>query len=440
MSIAQGVQTVFAAITPFFKINWPIIFFAIAWPITRSLWIYWRNRTFETSLKYKLLELKMPREITRSPRSMDQFFHAIAGMGNWRGHLGEKYLLGEMTIWFTFEIVSLGGEIHFYAQIYEPYVPIVKAALFAAYPEVEIVPVVEDYTEKWVPHSILDLELQGKDLYANGFVLSKDPAFPIKTYMQFESSTEEYQVDPMAAFMEAMASIRPEEFIGVQYVISPLFLSWGEQYQHIVDDLRTPKIAKGSAAHGASGDDLALALKTSLLQKSPGQTDILKAVERNLSKPAFDTNIKLLYISPKNLFSDRVPRRAIKGAFNQYNAADLNAMVFNDGMNTKPGWFDPPYVFKRTRRRARKNRMLHLWREREPGIHEFSGQFIASHTFNWWNSANTILTSEILATLFHPPTTLVVTGPLTQRVESRKMGAPAGLPIYADESVLDKFK
>jgi hypothetical protein len=81
-----------------------------------------------------------------------------------------------------------------------------------------------------------------------------------------------------------------------------------------------------------------------------------------------------------------------------------------------------------------------LWIERELGIHEWMGKKLADHIFNWWGSRTDILSSESLATLYHPPTTLVVTAPHTQRVESRKMGAPAGLPIYADESILDKFK
>ncbi len=438
MWFSNALDAALPVIISFLKAIWPAALFFFLFPVVRSLWVYWRNRTFEVSLNYKFLEMKMPREITRSPRSMDQFFHAISGMGNWAGHIGEKYGLGEITIWWTFEVVSLGGEIHFYARVFDQYVSIFKGAMYATYPEVEIVEA-EDYVPKWIPHNILELELAGKDLYANEFVFAKDPAYPIKTYQQFESSTEEYQVDPMAVFMEALAAVGPQEFVGIQYNIAPAGLNWGHQYEHIVEKLRTPQVAKG-AGHGAAAEDLAATLKMSLLQKSPGQTDILKAVERNLSKPAFDTNIRILYVAPRKIFSDRVPRRAIKGSFAQYNAADLNSLVFNDRMNTKPGWFDPPFIFKRTRRRARKNRNLHLWIERELGIHEWMGQWLSGHTFNKWGSRSDILTSEVLATLFHPPTILVTTGPLTQRVESRKMGAPAGLPIYADESVLDKFK
>lgn len=434
--LAAFLDNALPIVREFLYYTWPAFLFFGLFPVVQSIWVYWRNRVFEASLKWKFLELKMPREVLRTPRSMDQFFHAIAGMRNSAGHLEEKYMLGEITIWFTLEIVSLGGEIHFYARVFDQYVGIFKGAMYAAYPEVEVVEA-EDYVHKWVPHTVLDMELEGKDLYANEFVLAKEPAYPIKTYLQFETNVEEQQVDPMGAFLEALASIGPQEFAGLQYNIAPLGLGWGSHYAKLVEKLRTPQEA--SSAHASALDPESI-VRAVMLQKSPGQTDILKAVERNLSKPAFDCRIHLLYIAPKKVFSDRVPRRALRGAFAQYNAGDLNSLVFNDRMNTKPGYYDAPYVFKRTRRRARKNRNLHLWIERELGIHEWMGKKLSDHIFNWWGSRTDILSTESLATLYHPPTTLVVTAPHTQRVESRKMGAPAGLPIYADESILDKFK
>jgi hypothetical protein len=50
------------------------------------------------------------------------------------------------------------------------------------------------------------------------------------------------------------------------------------------------------------------------------------------------------------------------------------------------------------------------------------------------------LNTESLATLFHPPTRMVLTAPHIERVESRKSGAPAGLAVYGEESDIEKFK
>ena len=58
--------------------------------------------------------------------------------------------------------------------------------------------------------------------------------------------------------------------------------------------------------------------------------------------------------------------------------------------------------------------------------------------FNWgWRPrrfSNMVLNTEELATIYHPPTYIVLTGPLIKRVEARKTGPPAGLPIYGEGS------
>src|SRR5689334_3772744 len=77
MSFSSTLHSIWAFLWPFLKAIAPAVLFLLLFAIVRSLWLYWRNRIFESSLTFKLVELKMPREITRSPRSMDQFFHAV---------------------------------------------------------------------------------------------------------------------------------------------------------------------------------------------------------------------------------------------------------------------------------------------------------------------------------------------------------------------------
>ena len=43
------------------------------------------------------------------------------------------------------------------------------------------------------------------------------------------------------------------------------------------------------------------------------------------------------------------------------------------------------------------------------------------------------LNAEELATLYHLPTVLVLTGPMMKSEEARRVGPPAGLPIYMEE-------
>jgi len=422
----------------FIYATWWFWLFFILFAVARSTWMFWKNMFFEHDFSKGtiFLEMKIPRETLRSPRSMDQFFQAIAALRNSAGDLGEKYLDGEVTRWYTFEMCTFSGEIHFYMRVPKKQKMLVEAAMFSYYPEVEL-EVVEDYTRR-LPHHIFDIDSQNLDMWGTEMVLTKEGGYPLKTYLEFESPDEIHQVDPIAAFMENLGKARKGEFIGIQINASPEGFDWGRQYEHIVDELRTPKTIGNS--HGKSADPAEI-IKAVTLQKSPGQTQTLESIERNLAKPGFKCVIRFIYIAPKNIFYDSFARRAIKGAFNQYGAADLNSFTDNKGMSTKIRPWNWPFVFAGLRNKGRKQRVLHSYMEREHETHEWMGKVLTSHLFNWNTHSKTCtMSSEGLASLFHPPMNLVTTAPHTQRVASKKQGAPAGLPIYADESVLDKYK
>lgn len=442
LSFVQIVSLIGTYLGQFFAATWWAWAFLVIFPTARSTWLYWKQTMFEHAFLHDtiFLEMKIPRETLRSPRSMDQLFQAIAALRNAAGDLGEKYLDGEVTRWYTFEMVSFGGEIHFYMRVPKKQRPLVEAAFFSYYPEVEIAEA-EDYVKK-LPHHARELDSQHLDMWATEMILTKEDGYPLKTYVDFESPDEIHQVDPMAAFMENLGKVRKGEFMGIQFNLAPEGFDWGHHYEHIVENLRSPKMAK-SAGHtkGGSEAELATALRMSMLQKSPGQTQVLEAVERNLSKPAFFSMIRLVYISPQNIFYDSFARRAIKGAFNQYGAGDLNSFTDNKGISTKVRPWNFPFLFPNLRRLGRRQRVLQNYMHREHFIHEWTGRILTSHFTNWnFHSRANVISSEGLASLFHPPTQLVTTAPLTKRVESKKTGAPAGLPIYAEEEVLDKFK
>lgn len=425
-------------ILDFIQATWWFWLFFILFPVSKSTYLYWKNTMMEKEWldKAVFLEMKIPRETLRSPRSMDQFFQAVVALRNAEGDLGEKYLDGETTRWYTFELVSFSGELHFYMRVHKKQRMLLEAAMFSYYPEIEITEV-EDYTRR-LPHHILDVKAQNLDLWGSEMVLNREGGWPINTYIEFENMEEAHQVDPMSAFIENMGKARKGEFIGVQYNCAPKSLDWGNDYEYIVEGLRTPQEAK---SHGKKSLDPNEIVKAAMLQKSPGQTDVLKTVERNLSKPAFDVVIRFMYISPKNIFYDSFARRAIRGSFNQFGSADLNFFALNNNTSTRVRPWVWPFMFPKWRNQARQQRILHNYLEREHVIHQWMGKLLTSHILSWnFFTESVILSTEAMASLYHPPTLLITTAPHTQRVESKKQGAPAGLPIYADESMLDKYK
>ncbi len=438
ISLGAVFSSIMHYIGAFIAATWWFWLFFIVFPVAKSTYLYWKNVFMEHEWlsKAALVEMKIPREVLRSPRSMDQFFQAVAALRNAEGDLGEKYMEGETTRWYTFEMVSFSGEIHFYIRVHKKQKMLMEAAMFSYYPEVEMIDV-EDYTRR-LPHHILDLKAQNLDLWGSEMVLNKIGGWPINTYIEFENMDEVHQVDPMSAFIENLGKARKGEFIGVQYNCAPLGLDWGKDYEYIVEGLRTPQEAKGSGKKSLDPNEI---VKAAMLQKSPGQTDVLKVVERNLSKPAFRVVIRFIYISPKNLFYDSFARRAIRGSFNQFGAADLNFFALNNDTSTRVRPWVWPFMFPKWRNQARQQRILQNYLEREHEIHQWMGKLLSSHILSWnFATEAVILSTEAMASLFHPPTALITTAPHAQRVESKKVGAPAGLPIYADESVLDKYK
>ncbi len=442
LTFGGALEAIWGFILSFLAATWWFWSFFIVFHMARSSWLYWRQRLYEEDMKWVFLEMKIPREILKGPRSMDQLFQGIAALRNAAGDLGEKYIDGEITKWYSFEMCSFGGEVHFYMRVLKNQRPLVEAAFYSYYPEVEIEEV-PDYINK-LPHNLADMKIQGLDLWGTEMVLVRDFTFPIKSYQVFEDPDEMNQFDPISVFIENLAKAKKGEFVGIQYNIAPMDRAWGRQkhFQDMLDELREPKFSKTQTSHGPQKEgDLPVALKSALLQKTPGQTDVLKAVEAHLAKPAFKAVVRFIYISPKNIFYDPFARRAIKGSFNQYGASDLNWFDDNKKMSTKVRFWHPPFIFPYMRYQARQQRILHTYLDRDFGIEPFMGKLLTSHFFNWnFASREIVLGAESLAGLYHPPSNLVLTAPHSQRIESKKMGAPAGLPIYGDDEMLENFK
>ena len=61
----------------------------------------------------------------------------------------------------------------------------------------------------------------------------------------------------------------------------------------------------------------------------------------------------------------------------------------------------------------------------------FLGQLFSSALLSWdFQRKTPVLNTEELATIYHLPTHEVLTSPMIERVESKTLGAPAGLPIF----------
>jgi hypothetical protein len=171
--------------------------------------------------------------------AMEQVLAAIHSLRNIPGNPQEKWMTGEVTLWYSLELVSIGGAIHFYVRSYRKQQPLIEAAFFAYYPDIEVVEV-EDYV-KQLPENVTELYESGYDLWGIELILNKDDAYPIKSYLDFEAPEEEKQFDPMSHFLEVLGKVKREETVAIQIVIAPAGAKWREEGERLIEELSTKK-------------------------------------------------------------------------------------------------------------------------------------------------------------------------------------------------------
>lgn len=423
--------TLFYYIYIFFRETWWFFLFIILIIIFRSTWLYWRQLIYKQTKKYVLLEIQIPREISKNPRGMEQVLKALWGLRNWAEDFGEKYLKGEITRWFSLEMVSFGGEVHFYIRAFSKQKELVVAAILSYYPDIEIVEV-DDYIDV-LPKNYSELCQKGLDLWGSEMILTRPGAYPIKMYTELEDKEEEKTFDSMSTFLEVLGGVKSDEVVGIQINIAPGSPDWGKKWRGLIEDLQKPKHV---SIKGAKEDQA----KTEKLPSTPGEKEALKAIEENLSDLAFDSIVRFIYLSPQAIFYDSFARRGIIGAFSQYAALNHNSFRQNHKMSTRVRIWVWPFLFPRLRNKLRKDRLLYLYHTREMPEHTFMGRLLTSHPLSWNFHSKTIkLTVKAVATIFHPPTKVVLTTPHMKRVESRKAAPEIGLKIFGEKGALKKF-
>lgn len=419
----------------FVRWSWLIIFFVLLVTVP-AFWLAYVQERFRRQHKYVLLEFRLPRLVTQSPRAMEQAFTAINALRNNPDNWQEKWLDGEITLHYSFEVASFGGEVHFYVWIPEIRRNMVEAALYASYPDLELTEV-QDYARR-LPPTYDELNASGYQLFGNELKLSKDDVYPIRSYMDFEASIEEKEVDPIAGLIEILGVIKPQEQLWLQIIAQPLAFSWDikgftDAGVKEVDRIKErARFVRDPATRQPIRDpETGFPL---LSMPSPGETEAMKGIDRNISKPAFFTVIRYLYIAPKEMFNSGFGQRGVYSALNQYATESFNKFRHNWSVWTKANMWYYPYIFPKRRLLGLRRRIW--WRYRERRTYDDTA-IAKAMQIRWFNlgkgGVRITLNTEELATIFHLPTKIVLTGPMVKTAEARKAGPPAGLGIYGEE-------
>src|SRR3989344_857646 len=408
-SILDSLRIVYDLFFGFWWIYLPPLFF-FAW--LASLETYNRLK-YLASLEWVLLEIRVPREVNKSPKGMEQIFAALYGIFLGPVRWQDKFFKGKVPDWFSFEMAGTGGEIHFYVRTQTKYRNLVETQIYAQYPDSELAEVESCFAS--LPSSLPNNEY---DLWGGEEILSKEDAYPIRTYPEFEEKATgpeaAKRIDPVASLLETLSSLEYKEYMSVQLLIRPVGDDWVKNGQVVVDKLmgKKAKAQEDWLTKAIFGFDTFLSGAESVKkeekkeneQLSPGKRDVLEAVEKSFTKLGFESGIRLIYIYPKDMFK-MTHLVAMNGALKQFASPALNSFKLN-------GKTTPPIkgLFYKQKAYARKKRIYRKFRD---------GLFVEKQF---------ILTTEELATVYHFPDSSVKS-PLLPRVEAKKGEPPAGLPI-----------
>ncbi len=396
------------------------------------LWHHYRNERFIAGIKWVLLEIQVPREVQKSPAAMELIFSNAFYHKSKKG-FWEQFIQGAPWMWFSLEMASIDGKVHFYIRTPSRIRDLVESQVYAQYPQAKVIEV-EDYT-----HHVPRITKHGNwYMWGCEFTKLNHDARPIKTYRdmdEMESGTEEeYKVDPITPVIEFLGSIKKGQQVWIQIIVRQSIkqyhshklkkhVDFYQAAQEHLDELLKPftKVGKGSGLGG--GDSLEV--------RAPSYLDpIIKKTVRNLEEIHFDCGIRLVTLSRKDLISEdefNSLRRSSRLIWRQYAAPSLNE--FNRVNSTQ---FDSPFADPTGLALSKiKRRMTDFYRLRTffhpPLQYSFKYPMLLSVFFPSHAPQICVLSSEELATIFHFPG-LVSEAPTFKRIESKIAKPPSNLP------------
>lgn len=372
-----------------------------------TLRLYQKRIEFLSKIEWVTLELNPPKDLVKTPKAMEQVFAALYGIYSSGIRAHEKYLDGKVDLWVSMEMMGRGGGIHFYIRCPKQYRNLVESAIYSQYPEVEIAESL-DYVDE-MP-SVLPNETW--DLWGAGFTLTKDSAFPIRTYPYFEEVKEEKRIDPISTIAEAMSKLKDDEMIWIQLLISPIGVQTGQDFKKEGDDA-VQKIIDETREEKGEGDKISLGM----WKLTPSQQDVIKAIGIKVAKLPFYICLRFIYIDKKSEFT-MSNVSAVLSSFQLYNTQDMNAFKRDKLTTSYSKWQGRLFPwFKRYMVLSKKRKLFDYYRKRRFG---YSGRLIEEKL--------PVLNIEELATIFHFPAG-VVRAPKLQTIYSRKGEPPVNLPI-----------
>lgn len=406
-----------------------VIFVYMAWHLAKHLWKEWRQNLNSMKKSYVVLALEIPRVTEQGPRAVENMFAYLSGAHSapsWT----EEWILGLTQDTVSCELVSIDGNVQFYIRVVSKLRDLVEAAIYAQYPDAEIIEVT-DYA-LGVPGKFPDEEW---DMWGTELTPVKPDVFPIKTYEAFEDKIAMEFKDPLSALFESFARIGHGEQAWFQIVLTPIAQAgFHKKCDEMIKKLTgVPVVHKesliekivtlpikfvGMVLEGllsnapADGKHAKLAEKpqSKYGQLTKGEKDVIDAIHLKSSKMAYQVKLRFMYIAKKQVLSKARIVQPFIGAIKQFSSNTMQALkpeTKHVGVNGNLWWF------KDKRNNQRKNHLMHAYRSRS----------------NWAGLPAFHMTVDELATIWHFPHSVQIKAPQMKKTQAKRMEPPTNLPF-----------
>jgi hypothetical protein len=323
------------------------------------LFLIWlRNRKREAdSLNSSLLQISIPRDNEIKIDAAEQLFSSFASVS--------KSTFFKSGAPISFEVVGLPGDIRFYVNTPSNVRDFVEKQINGAYPDSEIVSLSEESAkqknEYIVGNEYNIFSKEGKVAYTT-LCLKNSDYLPIKVF-------KELATDSMSSITSTLAKMGEKEGAAMQILIRPANTKWNKHAKAYLSKTKKTEANPETAKYTSNAKEI-------------------EAIENKISKPAFQTVIRIV-VSSITKETAEAHLDNIVNSFSQYSGFNL---------------------FKKKR----------IW---------FKGMFITDFIYRFfpYRDGYSILTSEELATIYHFPNKSVAT-PGIHVVNSKRAPAPANLP------------
>ncbi len=414
-------------ITAFFSIIWqavsatwfiflPFLFYFIF----KIIWLDFIQSDYWSKIEWMVLEIIPPNDIEETPQAMEMVLSGLLGAMKGINTI-EENIKGETPMYFSLELVSLEGSIHFLIRTPKSFRALIESHIHSQYPTA-IVQAVPDYVDS-IPKIIPNKKW---NLWGTDFRLDKADPYPIKTYRWFEEDITGKMLDPLASLIESMGKIGPQQYFWFQLIVTPKDAKEYDTGKKLAEELAGREVKKTSnfiEKHlivwmnsindfiaeivGATGDGDTKEDTSEVpleFRMTPGEKDVLKLIEEGIGKSAFNVKMRIIYTGRREAF-DKVVVGSFMGGIKQFSDINLNGFAPDNDSKTYA-----LHLFTESRMAYRQRKILRRYRDRDR------------------DGATFHLNTEELATIFHLPTMNVIT-PALHKVETKTSSAPVNLPI-----------